>query len=156
MACELQPGEFVRIDDGKVTELPPLSPRPVSRCVFELVYFARPDSTVFGESVDRVRRELGRQLAGSSRATGDVVFSVPDSSNAMALGFSEESGIKLEYGLIRNHYVGRTFINPTQDHRVGQGEDQVQPGARRDRRQVGAWWWTTAWSGATPAGAWCR
>ncbi|HET7425224.1 MAG TPA: amidophosphoribosyltransferase, partial [Gemmatimonadales bacterium] len=63
MACELQPGEFVRIEDGRVTELPRLAHRPVSRCVFELVYFARPDSTVFGESVDRVRRELGRQLA---------------------------------------------------------------------------------------------
>ena len=60
IACELQPGDFVRIEDGQVTELPRLSSRPVSRCVFELVYFARPDSTVFGESVDRVRRELGR------------------------------------------------------------------------------------------------
>ena len=90
IACELQPGEFVRIEDGRVTELPRLSPRPVSRCVFELVYFARPDSTVFGESVDRVRRELGRQLAREQPAPGgEVVFSVPDSSNAMALGFSE-------------------------------------------------------------------
>src|SRR5918994_6430297 len=91
IACELGPGDFVRIDEGKVTELPRLSPRPVTRCVFELVYFARPDSTVFGESVDRVRRELGRQLARERPATGDVVFSVPDSSNAMALGFSEVS-----------------------------------------------------------------
>src|SRR5918999_1622168 len=118
IACELQPGDFIRIDDGRVTELPRLSSRPVSRCVFELVYFARPDSTVFGESVDRVRRELGRQLAREQPARGDVVFSVPDSSNAMALGFSEESGIKLEHGLIRNHYVGRTFISPIQALRV--------------------------------------
>ena len=111
--CELRPGDFVRVDNGQVTHLPRLAPRPVSRCVFELVYFARPDSTVFGESVDRVRRELGRQLAREQPAPdGEVVFSVPDSSNAMALGFSEVSGIKLEYGLIRNHYVGRTFINP--------------------------------------------
>src|SRR5690349_7264009 len=110
ITCELQPGEFVRIEDGQVTELPRLSPRPVSRCVFELVYFARPDSTVFGESVDRVRRELGRQLAREQPAPDtEVVFSVPDSSNAMALGYSEVSGIKLEHGLIRNHYVGRTF-----------------------------------------------
>ena len=127
MACELEPGDFVRIDDGRVTELPRLSPRPVSRCVFELVYFARPDSTVFGESVDRVRRELGRQLAREQPATGDVVFSVPDSSNAMALGFSEVSGIKLEYGLIRNHYVGRTFINPTQNHRVEKVKIKFNP-----------------------------
>ncbi|MGH7497804.1 MAG: amidophosphoribosyltransferase [Gemmatimonadales bacterium] len=127
-ACELQPGEFIRIDDGKVTELPRLSPRPVSRCVFELVYFARPDSTVFGESVDRVRRELGRQLAREQPAPrGEVVFSVPDSSNAMALGFSEVSGVKLEYGLIRNHYVGRTFINPTQDHRVAKVKIKFNP-----------------------------
>ncbi len=128
IACELQPGDFVRIEDGKVTELPRLSSRPVSRCVFELVYFARPDSTVFGESVDRVRRELGRQLAREQPApAGEVVFSVPDSSNAMALGFSEVSGIKLEYGLIRNHYVGRTFINPTQNHRVAKVKIKFNP-----------------------------
>jgi amidophosphoribosyltransferase len=127
-ACELQPGEFIRIDDGKVTQLPRLRPRPVSRCVFELVYFSRPDSTVFGESVDRVRRELGRQLAREQPAPrGEVVFSVPDSSNAMALGFSEVSRIKLEYGLIRNHYVGRTFINPTQDHRVAKVKIKFNP-----------------------------
>ena len=127
IACELEPGDFVRIEEGRVTELPRLSPRPVSRCVFELVYFARPDSTVFGESVDRVRRELGRQLAREQPANGDVVFSVPDSSNAMALGFSEVSGIKLEYGLIRNHYVGRTFINPTQNHRVEKVKIKFNP-----------------------------
>jgi amidophosphoribosyltransferase len=128
ITCELQPGEFVRIEDGQVTELPRLSPRPVSRCVFELVYFARPDSTVFGESVDRVRRELGRQLAREQPAPdAEVVFSVPDSSNAMALGYSEASGIKLEHGLIRNHYVGRTFINPTQNHRVAKVKIKFNP-----------------------------
>ncbi len=128
IACELQPGDFVRIEDGRVTELPRLSPRPVSRCVFELVYFSRPDSTVFGESVDRVRRELGRQLAREQPApAGEVVFSVPDSSNAMALGFSETAGIKLEHGLIRNHYVGRTFINPTQNLRVAKVKIKFNP-----------------------------
>jgi amidophosphoribosyltransferase len=115
--CELRPGDFVRI-----------APRPVTRCVFELVYFARPDSSVFGKSVDRVRRELGQQLAREQPATsGEVVFSVPDSSNAMALGFSEVSGIKLEYGLIRNHYVGRTFINPTQALRVAKVKIKFNP-----------------------------
>jgi amidophosphoribosyltransferase len=124
---ELQPGDFLRIEDGEIVELPRLSPRPVSRCVFELIYFARPDSRVFGQSVDRVRRELGRQLGREQPAPGDVVFSVPDSSNAMALGFSEVSGIKLEYGLIRNHYVGRTFINPTQALRVAKVRIKFNP-----------------------------
>jgi amidophosphoribosyltransferase len=125
---ELQPGEFVRITDGVVEDLQPLRSRPVSRCVFELIYFARPDSTIFGQSVDRVRREAGRRLALEHPAPGaDVVFSVPDSSNAMALGFSEASGIKLEHGLIRNHYVGRTFIHPTQALRVAKVKIKFNP-----------------------------
>ncbi len=125
---ELQPGEFVRISDGVVANLPPLRPKPISRCVFELIYFARPDSTIFGESVDRVRREAGRRLALEHPApNADVVFSVPDSSNAMALGFSEASGIKLEHGLIRNHYVGRTFIHPTQALRVAKVKIKFNP-----------------------------
>ena len=125
---ELAPGDFVRIDDGVITRLAPLPPERVSRCVFELVYFARPDSQVFGESVDRVRRELGRQLAREHPAhNGQVVFSVPDSSNAMALGYSDVSGIRLEHGLIRNHYVGRTFINPTQAHRVTKVKIKFNP-----------------------------
>jgi amidophosphoribosyltransferase len=116
---ELEPGEFLRITDGRVDDLPRLDGEATGnrqrRCVFELVYFSRPDSRVFNRSVDRVRRALGRELAREHPAPGaDCVFSVPDSSNAMALGYSEESGIKLEHALIRNHYVGRTFINPTQ------------------------------------------
>lgn len=110
---ELQPGEWLKIEDGRVVDLPPLPAKQPHRCVFELIYFSRPDSVVFGESVDRVRRALGRQLAREHPApSADCVFSVPDSSNAMALGYAEESGLKLEHGLIRNHYVGRTFINP--------------------------------------------
>jgi amidophosphoribosyltransferase len=125
---ELMPGEFVRISNGVVKQLASLPPKPVSRCVFELVYFARPDSAVFGESVDRVRRELGRQLALEHPAPGaEVVFSVPDSSNAMALGFAQESGLTLEHGLIRNHYVGRTFINPTQALRVAKVKIKFNP-----------------------------
>ena len=128
MVCELLPGQFLKIQDAQITELPRLRGRPESRCVFELVYFARPDSRVFGESVDRVRRELGRQLAREHPAKGaEVVFSVPDSSNAMALGFAEQSGIKLENGLIRNHYVGRTFINPTQALRVAKVKIKFNP-----------------------------
>ncbi|MDH3291052.1 MAG: amidophosphoribosyltransferase [Gemmatimonadota bacterium] len=116
---ELNPGEWLKIVDGRVVDLPSLPPRPHCRCVFELIYFSRPDSIVFGRSVDRVRRELGRQLAREHPAPGaDCVFSVPDSSNAMALGYAEQSGLKLEHGLIRNHYVGRTFINPGQASRA--------------------------------------
>ena len=116
---ELEPGEWLKIEHGSVTELPRLRPKPHRRCVFELIYFSRPDSVVFGRSVDRVRRELGRQLAREHPvADADCVFSVPDSSNAMALGYAEESGLKLEHGLIRNHYVGRTFINPGQQSRT--------------------------------------
>jgi amidophosphoribosyltransferase len=112
---EMGPGEWLKIEDGRVVDLPPLPARPSRRCIFELIYFSRPDSTVFGHSVDRVRRALGHQLAREQPAPGaDCVFSVPDSANAMALGFAEQSGLKLEHGLIRNHYVGRTFINPGQ------------------------------------------
>jgi amidophosphoribosyltransferase len=115
---ELGPGEWLKIENGRIVDLPALPAKEHRRCVFELIYFSRPDSVVFSESVDRVRRDLGRQLAREQPAPGaDCVFSVPDSSNAMALGFAEVSGLKLEHGLIRNHYVGRTFINPAQEER---------------------------------------
>ncbi|MGE0440926.1 MAG: amidophosphoribosyltransferase [Gemmatimonadales bacterium] len=126
---ELGPGEFVEITDGMIRDLPPLRRAPVAhRCIFELVYFARPDSSIFGESVDRVRRELGRQLAREHPAPGaEVVFSVPDSANMMALGYADQSGLKLEHGLIRNHYIGRTFINPTQALRVAKVKIKFNP-----------------------------
>lgn len=112
---DIEPGEMLRIRDGELTSLKNVArdhdPAP---CVFELVYFARPDSQIFGKTVDRARRAFGRQLAREHPADADVVFSVPDSSNSAALGFAEESGIPYELGLIRNHYVGRTFIHPTQ------------------------------------------
>jgi amidophosphoribosyltransferase len=117
--CPLAPGEILKIEGGKVVQLPALTPAPrPAPCIFELVYFARPDSRTWGVSVDRARRAFGRQLAREHPApTADCVFSVPDSSNSAALGFSEESGIPFELGLIRNHYVGRTFIHPTQQGR---------------------------------------
>jgi amidophosphoribosyltransferase len=112
---EVQPGEVVAVDDDGIRSSLPLPPKPLHRCVFEHVYFARPDSTIFGGSVDRARRALGRRLAREWPAAGaELVFSVPDSSNSAALGFAEESGLPLELALIRNHYVGRTFIQPTQ------------------------------------------
>jgi len=127
---ELQPGEFLRIQGSppEVDRLPSLPAKRHQRCIFELVYFSRPDSTIFGRSVDRVRRALGRELAREHPADGaDCVFSVPDSSNAMALGFAEESGQKLEHALIRNHYVGRTFINPTQAARNAKVKIKFNP-----------------------------
>jgi amidophosphoribosyltransferase len=115
---EIQPGEVIRVRDGRAEELPRLggAERPAP-CIFELVYFARPDSRIWGVSVDRARRAFGRQLAKEQPADADCVFSVPDSSNSAALGYSEQSGIPYELGLIRNHYVGRTFIHPTQKGR---------------------------------------
>jgi len=92
----------------------PLPSAEQSSCLFELVYFARPDSKVWGCSVDGARREFGRQLAREHPVDADLVFAVPDSSNSAALGYAEESGIDFELALIRNHYVGRTFIHPTQ------------------------------------------
>jgi len=118
---EVAPGELVRLDARGVTARALLPPAPLRQCIFEHVYFSRPDSVVFGETVDRVRRRLGHRLAEEHPADADVVISVPDSSNSIALGYSEKSGLPFELGLIRNHYVGRTFIHPTQavrDHCV--------------------------------------
>lgn len=125
---ELQPGEWLKIDDGRIKNLPDLEPKPHRRCVFELVYFSRPDSVVFGRSVEATRRALGRHLAREHPAPEcDCVFSVPDSSNAMALGFAQESGLALEHGLIRNHYVGRTFISPDQSSRTAKVRIKYNP-----------------------------
>jgi amidophosphoribosyltransferase len=111
---DVQPGEVLRIRDGHIEELRPLPPASPSACLFELVYFARPDSRVWNCTVDRARRLFGRQLAREHPVEADCVFSVPDSSNSAALGYAEESGLPYELALIRNHYVGRTFIHPTQ------------------------------------------
>jgi len=111
---EIEPGEMVFIDKRGVRSIRFHAPDPLRACVFELIYFSRPDSVVFGVSVDSIRRRLGRRLAEEHPADADIVISVPDSSNSAALGFSERSGIPFELGLIRNHYVGRTFIAPEQ------------------------------------------
>jgi amidophosphoribosyltransferase len=115
---DIAPGQVLKLN-GAETEALRALPRAIqpSPCIFELVYFARPDSTVFGQSVDRARRDFGRQLAREHPVEADAVLAVPDSANSAALGFSEESGIPFELGLLRNHYVGRTFIRPSQEDR---------------------------------------
>ncbi len=112
---EVEPGEMVTVDPQGLRSrraLPAAEPR--QHCIFEHIYFSRPDSRVFGDTVDRVRRRLGRRLAAEHPAEADLVTAVPDSSNSIALGFSEASGLPYELALIRNHYVGRTFIQPQQ------------------------------------------
>ena len=116
---EIEPGEVVFISSQGVRSVK-LESEPAQRlahCVFEHVYFARPDSKIFGESVHLARERFGRQLAKEQPAAADIVIPVPDSGNSAALGFSQESGIPLEAGIIRNHYVGRTFIQPSQGMR---------------------------------------
>jgi amidophosphoribosyltransferase len=114
---EVEPGEMVIISEAGVESHRFGVETPVTECVFEQIYFARPDSSVFGTPVNDFRIELGAELARESPADADIVMAVPDSSNAAALGFSRESGLPLEHGLIRNHYVGRTFIRPSQNLR---------------------------------------
>lgn len=113
---DIQPGEMVVIDDTGVQSYRFDEAKP-SMCVFEYIYFARPDSIVDGQSVHASRFEMGRVLARESGLTGDVVISVPDSGNTAATGFAYESGIPYVEGLIKNRYIGRTFIQPSQKQR---------------------------------------
>jgi amidophosphoribosyltransferase len=114
---EVEPGEMVIIDRDGVQALRPFQPRPRRACIFEHIYFARPDSTVFGKSVYQTRLDLGRSLAIEHSVDADVVIPVPDSGVTGALGYSEQSGIPFQMGLLRSHYVGRTFIEPSQSIR---------------------------------------
>jgi len=111
---EIEPGEIVIATREGIESLRPFPPQRPRTCVFEHVYFARPDSIIDGRSVYNVRKQLGRELARESGVPADVVIPVPDSGVPAAIGFAAESGIPFELGIIRNHYVGRTFIEPTQ------------------------------------------
>lgn len=111
---DVEPGEIIVIEKDSIKSYFPFSQRVSQYCIFEYIYFARPDSLIFGEYVDVVRRKMGRQLAIDHPADADIVISVPDSSNSAALGFAQQLNIPFEFGLIRNHYIGRTFIHPTQ------------------------------------------
>ena len=112
---DIRPGELLLVGPEGMRSVQIQTAPRLHQCIFEHIYFARPDSKVFGENVDRARRRSGKQLAREHPAQADIVISVPDSSNTAALGYAQVTGIRYEIGLIRNHYVGRTFIEPA-DH----------------------------------------
>jgi len=114
---DLERGEMVVVDVGGVHSFKPFAPERRAHCFFEFVYFARPDSLLFGESVQDVRKRLGEELFREHPLEGDVVVPVPDSGVYAALGYARASGIPFDMGLVRNHYIGRTFIEPSQQIR---------------------------------------
>ncbi|MEM6266083.1 MAG: amidophosphoribosyltransferase, partial [Pseudomonadota bacterium] len=114
---EIEPGEMVVISEEGVSSFRPFEPVRPRPCIFEYVYFSRPDSVIGGRSVYEVRREIGRQLALEAPVEADMVCPVPDSGTPAAIGFSQQSGIPFEMGIVRNQYVGRTFIEPTEQIR---------------------------------------
>jgi len=134
----LEPGEVLIINNGEMTSR--ILPKTVRRslCVFEYIYFSRPDSIIFGEKVDKIRRRLGKKLADESPCDADIVIAVPDSANTAALGYAHRSDIRFEIGLIRNHYVGRTFIVPHQKERDLDVRVKFNPvtGVLRNKRVV--------------------
>lgn len=114
---DIHPGELVVFEDGREPRSIQVFDATPKKCIFEYIYFARPDSLLFGESVYLKRKEMGRILARELPVDADMVIPVPDSGVAAALGYAEESGIPFEFGIMRNHYVGRTFIEPLQEVR---------------------------------------
>lgn len=114
---DVEPGEIIRFDSQGMTSSQGLKACSPAHCIFEYIYFARPDSTMDSFNVNRVRREMGRQLAREFPIEADIVIPVPDSGTAAARGYAEESGIPFEEGLMKNRYIGRTFIQPTQQMR---------------------------------------
>jgi amidophosphoribosyltransferase len=114
---EIQPGEIAIIEGRQVHSLSPFPRVKQARCIFEFIYFARPDSNVFGASVYETRKRLGEELAREAPVDCDLVVPMPDSGNCAALGYTQASGVPFEMGIIRNHYVGRTFIQPAQEIR---------------------------------------
>ncbi len=109
---DVAPGEVVLVNADGIQSFTPFASRPTTHCIFEHVYFSRPDSLVFGRSVNKSRHLLGRHLARECPADADIVVPVPDSGVSAAIGYATESGLKFRFGLMRNHYVGRTFIEP--------------------------------------------
>jgi amidophosphoribosyltransferase len=114
---DIEPGEIIFINQGGLRSFKPSEKNKRAFCIFEFIYFARPDSTIFGQNVYQIRKRLGQRLAKEYALQGDLVMPFPDSGNYAAIGFAEASGIPFEMGVIRNHYVGRTFIQPSQTMR---------------------------------------
>ena len=111
---EVENGEIVLIENNEITSVKPFPPKKIRPCVFEYIYFARPDSIIDGKTAYEHRKNIGKQLAKENDINADIVVPVPDSGNAAALGFAQHLNMNYEHGLIRNHYVGRTFIEPSQ------------------------------------------
>ena len=111
---EVENGEIVYIENDELQSLKPFPPKKVRPCIFEYIYFSRPDSILAGKTAYEYRKNFGAQLAKEDSFKADLVVPVPDSGNAAALGYAQEKGLGFDLGLIRNHYVGRTFIEPSQ------------------------------------------
>src|SRR5207244_4972666 len=127
---DVEPGELLLIDDKGLHSFYPFPKVKPAMCIFEHIYFARPDSKIYGHTVYSTRKALGRQLAKESYVPADIVIPVPDSGVPAALGFAEGASIPFEYGLIRNLYVGRTYIEPEQ--RIRQFGVKVKLNAAKD------------------------
>ncbi|NLJ79244.1 MAG: amidophosphoribosyltransferase [Tissierellia bacterium] len=112
---DVEPGEMVVIIDGQIKSVQAMKAEKKNICIFEIIYFARPDSKLDGKSIYLLRRKAGRNLAEECPADGDIVISAPDSGTVAAIGYAEESGIPYDEGLIKNRYVGRTFVQPTKE-----------------------------------------
>lgn len=135
---EVEPGEMVSLSKSGLESVPLFPPRKPAFCVFEYIYFARPDSVFASRNVHMVRRELGRTLAKEAPAAADIVIGIPDSSLSAAAGYAEAAGLPCETGLIRNRYLGRTFIRPTQQQRERGVALKLNPigGVVEDKRVV--------------------
>jgi len=114
---DVEPGEIIIINESGMQSIKPFAEEKHSHCVFEYIYFARPDSFMSGRNVYQVRKELGKELAREHPADADIVVAVPDSGVPAAIGYAEQAGLSLELGLLRSHYMGRTFIEPQQSIR---------------------------------------
>jgi len=135
---DVNPGEMIAVDKNGIHEFTIFPKQKRAFCIFEYIYFSRPDSRVYGEYVDKTRRKFGKNLALYKPVEADIVIAVPDSSNTAALGFAHTSHLKFEIGLIRNHYIGRTFIHPIQSQRDFNVRIKFNPvgGVLHDRRVV--------------------